>query len=670
CSQAVVAGARFGNGRVVVFGHGALYSPTRAEEQEMRFQDNMLRWLGGRGLDQTRLLILGGDAGLADKYGERIGSVQWVSGDALPVDLTAFDVVLWRSGGLDSASIARLLKFVETGAGVFLGLCPWGVNQGLERRGLRLRDDLPENKFLHPLGLVFTLGTAGAGSYRLDEESSNAAHVMAALQLVSEQAEAGEVADPGATTLIATAIRSLPPGQIPFGGDLMASVKAGDLASVAPRAGQAASPGDPFTHLGFLLQSTVWADAPADDVPVAPGSEFFPGAVAEDAIRMERTLAFPLDRIKHGGWLSTGLYAVAGEPIHIEFEAGADAAGWRLRIGAHRDTVWHKGTWKRWPEVTMERDVVDGALRMTSPFGGLVYFIPPKKARGGALHVTVRGVVEAPYFVLGDADSKAGWLERRLAPGPWAELECEGVILTIPSGAVRELEDPDQLMAFWQSAMDCYPELRGEPQPKRPERMVEDIQISAGWMHAGYPVMTHGAGNRQHSAASDYETLSTEGNWGYFHEFGHNAQKPEWTFAGTGEVTNNLFSLYVTERMTGIAAWDNTWLAGQKKKVQPYLERGAPFDEWKGQPGLALMMYAKVQREFGWSVIQEALAAYTNAPPQERPRSDDEKRDRWLMRLSSATERDLGPYFQRWGMPVSEAALTYASQFEIWLPGD
>ncbi len=40
----------------------------------------------------------------------------------------------------------------------------------------------------------------------------------------------------------------------------------------------------------------------------------------------------------------------------------------------------------------------------------------------------------------------------------------------------------------------------------------------------------------------DLATLLSKGEWGLFHELGHNHQSAAWTFDGTGEVTVNLFS--------------------------------------------------------------------------------------------------------------------------------
>ena len=64
-----------------------------------------------------------------------------------------------------------------------------------------------------------------------------------------------------------------------------------------------------------------------------------------------------------------------------------------------------------------------------------------------------------------------------------------------------------------------YAELGARPLDVQPQRFVTDRQISLGYMHSGYPIMTHlDAAER----FVDLERLSTKGDWGMFHEMGHN----------------------------------------------------------------------------------------------------------------------------------------------------
>ena len=58
------------------------------------------------------------------------------------------------------------------------------------------------------------------------------------------------------------------------------------------------------------------------------------------------------------------------------------------------------------------------------------------------------------------------------------------------------------------------------------------------------------------------------------------------------------------------------------------------FEMWKREPFLALIMYAQMQREFGWDAYRQVFAKYRSLPDAARPKSDDEKRDQWLVRFS------------------------------------
>jgi len=400
----------------------------------------------------------------------------------------------------------------------------------------------------------------------------------------------------------------------------------------------------------------------------APGVEAFPGDVPEDAERLSRSLS--LDPVVPG-WHSTGLYAVAGESVIARTTEGS-SEGWSLRIGAHTDSIAQHAGWMRWPSVSRRFDLTGGETRVASPFGGLIYLEPGPRARG-PLRLEIAGGVQAPYFDLRSPASERDWKALRAAPAPWAEIAGELLILTVPSEAVRGLADPAPVAEFWDAVMRAHYRLAGRPLPTRPERFVADVQISVGYMHSGYPIMT-GLDVTRPSAGHplglvlDVERLRKEGSWGHFHELGHNLQRPEWTFSGTGEVTCNLFALHAGEKLCGIDPWSNPWLESQKSLAGPYFEKGAPFEAWQGSPGLALLMYAEVQHAFGWDPFYAVLGEYETLSPEERPETDQEKRDQWMVHLSRAVQRDLGPFFERWGLPISPAARNRTSGFEEWTP--
>jgi hypothetical protein len=227
-------------------------------------------------------------------------------------------------------------------------------------------------------------------------------------------------------------------------------------------------------------------------------------------------------------------------------------------------------------------------------------------------------------------------------------------------------------MQFWADFMDSVADLSAMPrQRKRPERYVADTQISAGFMHSGYPIMMH---YKEGKPCMDLKHLNTqdEPTWGYFHEMGHNHQRPEWTFGGTTEVTCNLYARYAFETLCKRPLSDQR---GHKngdfaKNLRRYLAGGVDFDKWKADPFLALYMYDQLLVAFGWDAYKKVFAEYRALPQDQRPKSEMDKRDQWMVRFSRAVNKNLGPFFEKWGVPTSEAARKSISELPAWMPAD
>jgi len=161
-------------------------------------------------------------------------------------------------------------------------------------------------------------------------------------------------------------------------------------------------------------------------------------------------------------------------------------------------------------------------------------------------------------------------------------------------------------------------------------------------------------------------------SWGFFHEMGHNHQQSDWTFEGTGEVTNNVFALYILDTVCGVTARTHPAIepAARQARLQKYLDGGAKFDQWKADPFLALTMYIQLQQGFGWETYKKVFAEYRRLPDGERPKTDGEKRDQWMVRFSRASGHNLGPFFQAWGVPTTPGARASIADLPAWMPTD
>jgi hypothetical protein len=92
------------------------------------------------------------------------------------------------------------------------------------------------------------------------------------------------------------------------------------------------------------------------------------------------------------------------------------------------------------------------------------------------------------------------------------------------------------------------------------------------------------------------------------------------------------------------------------------------FEVWKRDPFLALWMYVQMREAFGWQAFKDVFAEYRRLKAEERPANDAAKRDQWMVRFSRRVGRNLGPFFEAWGVPTSEAARASIADLPVWMP--
>ncbi len=671
--EALVAAASYGEGRVVALAHDGLLGGPDSEPGNARFLANAVRWAAG---DRDGVTVgLRGHATIAQRLEDAGFTVVALSDADYRSRLAEIDVLItggYDLGGPEGAQVLR--GFVEGGGGVLVGVCPWGWLQVSGTPNEELATALDGNRLLAPMGLVFADGTveeSEGGGFRADGSGLTLAHAGRALAALADhvgggaQLSGGDLKQVGAT--LTTAIRSIPPDDASFLPQLRdaCSRLAGDE---WPTPATPVKSANPFARIRATLTLTETRRLPAEEVTACPAAEGFPGPVAADAPRVLRDVrvdtAVP-------DWHSTGLYAPPGGLVYVLIPSAATELGLSARIGCHTDGIWHLDEWKRFPEISRTFPLRDVTTAVASPFGGLIYIQVPRGVKLGLISVSVDGAVEAPYFVRGETDLEEWRTTIRNAPAPWGELQANSVILSLPSEVLRTLDDPESLLAFWDEMMDACADLAAIPREReRPERYVSDVQISAGYMHSGYPIMTW---LDVPKSFVNLEEMRTEGNWGAFHEMGHNHQQGDWTFDGTVEVTVNLFSLYVCETVCGLDPGQGHGAMaepGTSQRRAKYLADGARFETWKSDPFLALTMYYELRQAFGWEPYKQLFAEYLALPANERPRNDDEKRDQWMVRFSRTIGRNLGPFFEAWGVPTSQAARDSIADLPAWMPED
>ncbi len=668
-AQAVVAAARWGEGRVVVFGHGGFLAATGHDTP--RLLANTARWCANQ---EGTLRVWGATAAILEALAAHNIPVEIVTGNWRE-HLGGLDLLVLDTHKLEAEADREAVRtfVVDHGGGWMTAGLAWGwlqLNPG------KVITDHPGNKILTRAGLAFADGTVAENPgdlYKVQPEPMPWVHAGSAIEAL----DTGTISDAhraSAGASVAAAMRTLGRDRNPLRRRLE-ELLARDSDSFDELYRDMHARGltwkdHTLARLGieqFMIEAF---DAPPEAVSKHPSANGFPGNVPTDAPRSVRTgnvdTTIP-------GWRGTGFYAPAGEVVTVTFDNDFSETGLVIQIGSHLDPE-SRGSLNRLPRV-VRRFVVDApSVRIANSVGGLIYLDVPKGFAADAVALSIEGAVESPLFTLGQTSAEH-WETLRVAPGPWAELESREIALTVPSAVVRSLDNPAALMEFWNKVVRAQGSLeprRMNGMGDRQARLVPDISVSWGYMYA--------PANRPltipMSSAADLVNLDglldqDGGNvWGFFHELGHWHQNSMWTFGGTGEVTVNLFTLYALDKVCGIAPSKARNFTSEKmlSDMRAHAEAGSPFDVWKRKPFLALTMYVQLQQAFGWELYEDVFAEYRALPENERPRSDADKRDQWLVRTSRYTGRNLGEFFEAWGVPTSESVRASLSDLQVWMP--
>lgn len=667
----LVAAATLGNGRVVAFGHEGYFSrDTLAAGDTKRLIQQVAVWVAGNRHAQREHPTRVGTfqlPNLAAGLDNRAFKIVAIDPPELPRRLDEIDVLFIRAGDIREEDVKPLESFISRGGGIVAGMPGWGWLQ--LHPGKSLAEDLPAQELFSKAGVAWADGELDVPPDRhlavSHDPPSPWLNARLAFDESLRRAPKDESAFDGSDIAVRAVLRCL--DAVPSADHFRAfpqNVSQIELPREFPTPEKPMSDADGVVKVLVAIDTRAAHRTKPEDLEDAVIA--VTGKLPEPATRVSREVEIDSSV---PGWHSTGLYEIPGQLVTVTpLSALSNTRKLQFRIGAHADSLWHLKQWKRAPHVDRTFELDGQGLKAANFFGGSIYLVVPDDAPKQQLRFRIDGGVDAPYFVLGKTDARE-WRDRiRNAPAPWAELQGEKIILTLPSEHVRKLDDPAELMRFWDRVADACADLAAIPRErKRPERYVADVQISAGYMHAGYPIMTHlDAAPR----FVDLPALQRDGEWGMFHEIGHNHQNPDWTFDGTGEVTVNLFTMYVLDTVCTNGGKMHKAMSPEARaeRTKKYKDNGTKFEDWKRDPFLALIMYKQLQEAFGWDAYKKVFAEYRALKPDERPKTDDEKRDQWLVRMSRTVGRNLSRFFEYWGVPTSESARKSIGQFPEWMP--
>lgn len=657
-------------GRRVAFAHdGFLKSPALiSQTANLSLVANAIRWCGRS--SAPSVAVSPELRGLADAL-QNAGLKITI---AAPADLSrsqapgVYVTVAQRAFAGDS--MAKVLDLADKGMGLVVAATPWpfaGDHPNF--------DDFPANRLTLPAGFrlipdgyadkskPFAVGFTDSASLLSTLKTLTANPAQASAEQIAKIQDGGSLRGQALDEFLA-GLRALNEKLGPIVPTIEKPVIIGR---------------NPLIDAVINIESSLNQTLPAGKMYSVPAAANYPGAVPPSAPRGSKKLSIDgtwrgwLSGRGAGGWAAkemrpTGLYAAPGEVVTVSAPAGIAGRGFEVVIGAYGGGLSGRDQWHRYPELQRSADINGPETKISNAFGGLVTIGVPRGSTSGALDFTISGAVAAPLYVAGQTDIRE-WRDRiRREPAPWAELASRRMIISLPSELIRRLDDPDRVMKVWDEIIEKAAELCGgvDREKYRAERLVFDRQTAAGYMHSGYPVAAHLDGAAK--IAVDARALRSEGNWGFFHEYGHNHQHDLWSLPGTGETTCNLWSVYLFEEYIGKKrelGHDAVRPLDRKQRMTAYFKNGRKFDaDWS--MWVALEAYLQVQEAFGWDPFQKVFAEYNALPESEWPRSQQEKNDQWVIRLSKACGKNLAPFWAAWNLPLSKSVAEELASLPAW----
>ncbi|XP_072258092.1 TRPM8 channel-associated factor 2 [Pyxicephalus adspersus] len=641
-NQCFFGAAYYGRGRVVVGTHeGYLFKP-----ELKTFILNAISWLDNGKNGKIGVKQLGNLLSVLQKEG-----LPCVASDLIP------NLSVYCCNSYSDAEAEKIQQFVAEGGGLLIAGHAWYWSYS----NPNVLSQYPGNKILNKFGISILGGTVKQGVYKaLDPKAIDSTYHFprAVCQLLGDLKCGVELKPPLSTWLgrlrqdVSTYMK-LPASPLTSSlqEELVHLVQGCHLPNVSKQC-----PVQSCSKEAFIM-------CLAQDISCLDCHDH--GEDHTDLLN-QHPVTVQIDATNPGddAWRSTGLFLSPGKTAILMFPASTAGKGLQVQVGCHSDNLSNAKEFCRAPVVIKKKDVCGEQMKISCIWGGLLYIIVKAKSQLGLIPVKVYGAEPAPTFIKGQT-SLSSWQQTiRNYPAPWAELITENIILTVPSEAIRSLEDPEALMSLWDTVMAAIADLAAIPKKfPRPERIVTDVQISCGWMHSGYPIMCH---LQSATEFTNVEHIKKNGFWGPIHELGHNEQRGNWEFPPhTTEATCNLWSVYVHETVLNIPrnqAHPALKPKDRETRIQQYLKNGAKLEDWN--VWTALETYLQLQEGFGWDPFKHLFAEYQTL--SNAGKSNKDKMNLWAEKFSQAVNRNLIPFFKSWGWPIEETTSQKLSALPVW----
>lgn len=405
--------------------------------------------------------------------------------------------------------------------------------------------------------------------------------------------------------------------------------------------------------------------------------EYVLQSVTEARIEADRT-----HRMILCDYQPAGVYVKRGEKISINVDSLDQNYSLSSMIG-------FKPMWSR-NNRTQEDQLRNGVNSITASQDGILSFIFVKKqgydTNPSTVRVKVTGGKSFPLYKF-NWTNLANWQNdvKTMTDAPFVQLFSDKTLITIPYqdyirspitnladtfGKIHNVIDwEDELAGFDNSSIqnmrtnnriNYLIDIYSTPEDNKKYYMYASSYF-IGMKRENFTELTH----------------KLDKEWGIWHETGHTHQQRSWTWGSIGEVSVNIFSLYVQERFRMPSRLSDTRdgrVESPFEKSKNYLAdpnknylviSKTDYDEFFTK----LVMFHQLRSVYGWDVFKRLHQYFRSSPYVYDPRkTEQDKVNKFVYAMCRVTNNNLVPFFYKWGLKVDINTYQEINKLNLRLP--
>lgn len=415
--------------------------------------------------------------------------------------------------------------------------------------------------------------------------------------------------------------------------------------------------------LTFFCSRMIW-DASASDLHNETGT-YILHPLPDAAVEQKRTDSFRLSDQQ-----PLGRYVKQGEYVEINTEGLTDDLDFTVTVG-------FLPMWDQTQDQQVE-PLHNGQVRFKAEQDGPLFFklISDGKKTHAQTHVKVKvsGAMPLPLYVEGQTTTEE-WKQQlsAYADAPFVQLISKRSMITLPMADHKRqpITDPRGSLAAIDKIIGMEDELAGfdsktprdEPSPLRRHFLVDFIasEDEPFYMYATHEII----GLRSDNFTDLTDPVQLHKSWGVWHELGHTYQQNSWTWDGIEEVSVNLFSLYIQEKLgqpSRLSIADENGISPRQEAID-YVKNGGGDFMSPEDPFVRLVMFEQLKDTYGWELFTKTFRHFREFPQDGT--NKQQAADSFVKAMCQFSGNDLRPYFNKWGLHASEKANRHIDALQL-----